>query len=401
MPDAVEVRAGLRLARRVAGIAPFRVVQILKRARELERQGRRIVHLEVGEPDFPSAPAIVEAGREALRAGRTGYTDALGLPALREAIAARYGALNIDPERIAVTTGASGALNLLAQVLVDPGAEVLVADPGYPCNGVFVDAAGGIARRVAVDRGTGFQLRRDLLAAAWTPNVAGILLASPANPTGSVLPRAELCAIGDFAANRGFVIVDEIYQGLVYGGEDAASALACNDGFFIVNSFSKYFGMTGWRLGWLVAPEWAMGAIERAAQNLYIAPPTVAQHAALAALAPAALAVHEQRRRIFARRRDLLVAGLDALGLAVAHRPEGAFYVYVDIAATGLDGETFCARLLEEFGVAATPGTDFGVHRADRHVRFAFTVAEEQIAIGLERIGQALRTFRAARSDNR
>ena len=391
---------GAKLARRVGRIAPFRVVQILERARELERAGREVVHLEVGEPDFPTAPTVVAAGIEALSAGRTGYTQALGLPALRAAVGARYG---VDAGRVAITTGASGALNLLAQVLIDPGDEVLVPDPGYPCNDVFIQAAGGVARRVPVSASTRFQLDRAALEDAWTPRTAGVLLGSPANPTGSVLRRADLVAMRDFVADRGFVIVDEIYNGLVYDADRRSvdglsaddllleSALAVDDGFFVVNSFSKYFGMTGWRLGWLVAPESAMEAIERAAQNLYIAPPSVAQYAALAALQAPALAVHEERRRIFARRREVLLAGLARLGLRVAQRPTGAFYAYADIRATGLDSETFCERLIEEFGVAVTPGTDFGTFRADEHVRFAYTVGERDIAKGIERIGEALR----------
>ena len=469
-PRAPRLRAP-KLARRVGGIAPFRVVQILERARELERTGRDIVHFEVGEPDFPTAPTVVAAGIEALSTGRTGYTQALGLPALRAAIARRYG---VEADRVAVTTGASGALNLLAQVLIDPGDEVLVADPGYPCNDVFIQAAGGVARRVPVSASTRFQLDREALEDAWTPRTAGVLLGSPANPTGSVLRRADLEAMRDFVGDRGFVIVDEIYNGLVYDAQDdpagadllLESALTVDDGIFVVNSFSKYFGMTGWRLGWLVAPGSCrrgagpsrspaegsflrgagpsrspaegsflrgagpsrspaegsflrgagpsrspaegsflrgagpsrspaegsvMDAIERAAQNLYIAPPSVAQYAALAALEAPALAVHEERRRIFSRRREVLLDGLARLGLPVAQRPTGAFYAYANIQATGFDSESFCERLIEDFGVAVTPGTDFGAFRAAEHVRFAYTVDERDIAEGIERIGEALR----------
>ena len=394
-PRAPRLRAP-KLARRVGGIAPFRVVEILERARELERAGRDVVHFEVGEPDFPTAPTVVAAGIEALSAGRTGYTQALGLPALRAAVAARCG---VEADRVAVTTGASGALNLLAQVLIDPGDEVLVADPGYPCNEVFIQAAGGVARRVPVSARTRFQIDRATLEDAWTPRTAGVLLASPANPTGSVLRRADLAAMRDFVADRGFLIVDEIYNGLVYDGVAGLpegdllheSALTIDDGIFVVNSFSKYFGMTGWRLGWLVAPGTAMDAIERTAQNLYIAPPSVAQYAALAALQAPAMKVHEERRRIFARRREVLLNGLACLGLPVAWEPTGAFYAYADIQATGLDSEAFCERLIEEFAVAVTPGTDFGAFRADEHVRFAYTVDERDIAKGLERIGEALR----------
>lgn len=386
-------RPGPKLARRVDGVAPFRVVQILERARELERRGRDVVHFEVGEPDFPTAPTVVGAAIKALSAGRTGYTQALGLPALRTAIAARYG---VDADRVAVTTGASGALNLLAQVLINPGDEVLVPDPGYPCNGVFVRAAGGVARRVPVSASSRFQLDRAALEEAWTRRTAGVLLGSPANPTGSVARRADLVAMRDFVAGRGFVVVDEIYNGLIYdvaADDDLLheSALTVDDGFFVVNSFSKYFGMTGWRLGWLIAPRAAMDAIERAAQNLYIAPPSVAQYAALAALQPPAMAVHEERRQVFARRREVLLDGLSRLGLPVAQRPTGAFYAYADIGATGIDSETFCARLIEDFGVAVTPGTDFGAFRADEHVRFAYTVDERAITKGIARIGEALR----------
>lgn len=371
-------------------------MEVLQRARQLERQGHRIVHFEVGEPDFPSAPSIVAAGIRALEAGHTGYSEALGLPALREAIAKRYADCRLDAGRVAVTTGASGALNLLAQVLVDPGDEVLVADPGYPCNKVFIAAAGGVTRRIAVDERSGFQLTRELVEAAWTDNTVGVLLASPSNPTGSSLHRDALAAIGEFVRGRGFVIVDEIYQGLVYDGDAASTALAVDDEVFIVNSFSKYFGMTGWRLGWLAAPTWAMAAVERVAQNLYIAPPTVAQYAGLEALKPPAVVTHEVRRRVFARRRDVLLEGLAALGLPAAHRPTGAFYVYVNISRTGLDAETFCTRLIEEFGVAVTPGTDFGEYRADEHVRFAFTVDERWIRLGLQRMKQALEQFAGA-----
>ncbi len=380
-----------RLAARAARIAPFRVVEILERARQLERT-RRIVHFEVGEPDFPTAPSVVDAGIRALREGRTGYTQPLGLPELREAIAARYG---IDPGRVAVTTGASAGLNLLAQTLVDPGAEVLMTDPGYPCNGVFVEAAGGLARGVPVGAETRFQMTAHAVRSAWSERTAGVLLASPANPTGSLIGRDELAAISAFVAERGFVIVDEIYRELIYGDIPAdrltGTALAVDDGVFVVGSFSKYFGMTGWRIGWLVVPDWAAPAIGRAAQNLYIAPPTPSQYAALAALEEPALSVHEERRGVFERRRAVLLDGLADLGLPAAHEPEGAFYVYVDIGALGVDAETFCHDLIENHGVAATPGTDFGAHRAERHIRFAYTVDEADIRLGLERIALALR----------
>lgn len=386
---------GVVPADRVARIAPFRVMEILTAARQLESCGRHVVHFEVGESDFQPAAPIVEAGVSALRTRRNGYTDPLGLSELREAIARRYRHLGIDAQRIAVTSGVSAALNLLTQALVNPGDEVLVTDPGYPCYSAFVETAGGAVRRLPVDASSGFQPTARQVDQAWSANTAGLMLCSPSNPVGSLLERDELAAICQQAAGRGFVIVDEIYRSLVYGDADPAfTALAVDDGCFVVNGFSKYYGMTGWRLGWIVAPAPLIDAIDRIAQNLYIAPPAVSQHAALAALGNDALAIHEQRRAVFARRRDAMLSGLEALGLPVAQPPDGGFYVYLNIASTGLGADDFCRRLLHEYGVAATPGTDFGQHRADCHVRFAFTVDEAQIALGLERLEAALAAFR-------
>ena len=386
---------GVMPAARVVRIAPFRVMEILNAARELERRGRHVVHFEVGESDFHPAAPVVEAGVSALRSWRNGYTEPLGLSDLREAIARRYRHLGIDAQRIAVTSGVSAALNLLAQALVNPGDEVLVADPGYPCYGAFVETAGGRVRRLPVDANSGFQPTARQIDRAWSENTAGVILSSPSNPVGSLLGRDELAAICRQVAGKGFVIIDEIYQGLVYGDADPAfTALAVDDGCFVVNGFSKYYGMTGWRLGWIVAPAGLIDAIDRLAQNLYISPPAVSQHAALAALGDDALAIHEHRRDVFARRRDAMLLGLEALGLPAAQRPDGGFYVYANIASTGLGTEQFCRRLLHEYGVAATPGTDFGQHRAECHARFSFTVDETQIALGMERLEAALAAFR-------
>ena len=279
------------------------------------------------------------------------------------------------------------------QILVNPGDEVLIADPGYPCNGAFVEAAGGTVRGVPVGATTRFQLTREVLAAAWRPNTAGVLLASPSNPVGSTLTAAELAAISSFAAGRGFVVMDEIYRGLVYDGDGTPPCLGRGRRLLRRQQLLEilWHDRLAARLGGRA--EWAMDALDRVAQNLYLAPPTVAQHAALAALTPAAVAVHEERRQIFRRRRDVLLAGLDELGLPAVYRPDGAFYVYADISRTGLDADDLCARLIEEFGVATTPGTDFGTHRASDHVRFAFTVDEREIRIGLDRLGIALRKF--------
>ena len=383
-------------ARRLAQIAPFRVVELLERAKALEAAGHEVVHLEVGEPDFPTAPDIVAAGHAALDAGATKYTQALGIPELRSRIARHYrewAGVEVDPARVVVTAGASAGLLLLSALLLDAGDELLLTDPGYPCNEVFARLVNGVPVAVPVVPEEAFRLTPERAAAAWTAATRGMLVASPANPTGTVLSVADLQALAALARDRGgFLLLDEIYQGLTYDGDAPGyrSGLAVAEDIYVLNSFSKYFGMTGWRLGWMVVPDDAVEPVSRLAQNLFISPPSLAQHAALAAFEPGAMAVHEARRQQFARRRDVLCAGLDRLGFEVPLRPAGAFYVYVDIGGTGMDALAFCRRLLEEYRVAVTPGIDFGAHRAERYVRFAFTTSEAHIELGIERIGAAL-----------
>jgi len=379
---------------------PFRVMEVLKRARELEREGRRVIHFEVGEPDFPTASVIVEAGKRALDDGHTGYTEALGIPELRNAIAddyrSRFG-INIESSRIAVTSGASGALNLLFSVLLNPGDQVLMSDPGYPCNEAFIRLVGGEPIRMPVDQRTGYQPTVERVKEDWTADTVGVILATPSNPTGAMIQTAQLEAINDFVVERqGFVMVDEIYQGLVYEpdmDEVATSSLAIDPGLIVVNSFSKYFGMTGWRLGWCVVPDLLIEALERAAQNLYIAPSIVAQYAALAAYSREGFGVSEERRLRFQRRRDLMYEGLLDAGLEVPLKARGACYLYANVSSFGIDAETFCARLIEEYQVAVTPGTDFGSYRAQDHVRFAYTANEQDIRRGVEQVGHAVRRF--------
>ncbi|HBP15371.1 MAG TPA: aminotransferase [Gammaproteobacteria bacterium] len=376
-------------------------MEVLKRAREIEREGRRVIHFEVGEPDFPTASVIVEAAKRALDDGHTGYTEALGIPELRNAIAddyrLRFG-INIESRRIAVTSGASGALNLLFSVLLNPGDKVLMSDPGYPCNEAFVRVVGGEPIRMPVDESTGYQPTVEIVKERWTADTVGVVLATPSNPTGSMIQKEQLESINDFVAEReAFVLVDEIYQGLVYEPDldaVATSSLAIDPELIVVNSFSKYFGMTGWRLGWCVVPDSLIEALERAAQNLYIAPSIVAQYAALAAYSPEGFGVSEERRTRFQRRRDLMYRGLCDAGLEVPLKPEGAIYLYANISSCGLDSETFSSRLIEEYQVAVTPGTDFGSHRAHEYVRFAYTAAEDDIRRGSEIIGRAVRRFR-------
>lgn len=363
-------------ARRAADIEPFRVMDVLARAHALEAAGRRVVHLEIGEPDFTAPDAVVEAGVRALRDGRTAYTAALGLPALREAIAAHYArlfGLQLDPARVVLTAGASGGLLLTLAMYVDPGDEVLVPDPGYPGYRHFVRAFEGVPRPLALPAQSGYQPTLDLVRAAWTVRTKGLLLGSPSNPTGTVVDAAELSRIAQFVAERGGVLIaDEIYQGLVYGAPPA-TALGLPGEVVLVNSFSKYFCMTGWRLGWVVLPSARVRDFEKLAQHFFICAPSAAQYAALAAFAPDTLGVLEERRREFERRRDFLVPALERAGLAVPARPAGAFYVYADCGKFGLDATDFALALLEEAGVAATPGLDFGAHGTLRSLRFAYT----------------------------
>lgn len=378
-------------AGRLSRIEPFHVMDILARARAMEAQGRSIVHMEIGEPDFPTADGIVQAGVAALQAGHTHYTPALGLPELREAIAASYiPSARPDPGRVAVTPGASGALQLIFAALVDPGDQVLMADPGYPCNRHFVRLFEGEAVTVPVDASTAYQLNADLIRRHWTPRTVAVLLASPSNPTGTVIPPAEMAEIVRVVEKLGGVlIVDEIYHGLVYGGE-AATALSYSPGVFVVNSFSKYYGMTGWRLGWLVAPVSHLPAIEKLAQNIFLASNTIAQYAALAAFSPAVQSELLRRRDIFHERRDFLLPALRGLGFAIPVEPQGAFYLYADCSRFASDSRAFALDLLGRAGVAITPGVDFGSYRAAQHLRFSYANTLDNLHEGVSRMGRYL-----------
>ncbi|XOV83452.1 MAG: aminotransferase class I/II-fold pyridoxal phosphate-dependent enzyme [bacterium] len=387
----------MRFAERVNLIQPFRVMEVVRRAAEFEAQGRRVVHFEVGEPDFATAEPIVDAGRQALRDGRTKYTEATGIVALREAISSHYAQLDIQvpPNRIIVTSGASGGLTLLAALLLNPGDELLITDPGYPCNEVFARLAGGVPKSIPVAASNLFQPTLAQVESYWSADTRGVLFASPANPTGTMLPAQTLQAIAGFvAAQDGFFILDEIYQGLT---PDAVyrSGLALAENLFVLNSFSKFFGMTGWRLGWLVVPEEAVEGVTKLAQNLFIAPSSPAQYAALAAFSEAAMQIHFSRAEQFTQRARLLTQGLQQLGFSIPVQPQGAFYLYVDVSHTGLPALEFCRRLLEEFQVAVTPGEDFGANSDQKFVRFAFTTDEASIVLGLERLQLALQQWSA------
>jgi aspartate/methionine/tyrosine aminotransferase len=378
----------------MAEIEPFHVMALLARARELEAQGRSIIHMEIGEPDFPTPEPIIRAGVRALEKGELFYTPTRGLPQLREAIAgyyrSRYG-VALAPSRILVTTGASAALMLACAALIDPGDEVLLADPGYPANRHFVRVVEGVPRAVPVDAASGYQLAPTHLERHWGPRTVAALVATPSNPTGTLISSERLSAMAELAREKGgTLIVDEIYHGLVYEGE-YTTALAFADDVFIINSFSKYFNMTGWRLGWMVVPEAYAPEIDKLAQNLYLAAPTPAQHAALAAFEPETLAILESRRQEFQARRDYLVPALRGLGFDIPVMPQGAFYIYAGCRRLTQDSFGFARDLLEQAGVAITPGIDFGSNAPERHVRFAYTNSIERLREGVSRIAEFLR----------
>ena len=365
----------MKTAARMDGIAPFHVMDILARAQMLQAAGRDIIHLEIGEPDFATPQPIIEAGIAALRAGHTHYTGALGLPALREAIAGFYGTrwqATVAPTHILVTPGASGALLLALGLLAGPGDDVLMADPGYPCNRHFAQFCNARAITIPVDADSGFQLTLQHIERHATPATRAVLIASPSNPTGTAISAAELARIHDWCGAHGVaLIVDEIYLALTYDGDEHSAARW--DDVFIVNSFSKYFLMTGWRLGWLVAPAWAMEGLERLAQNLFLAASTPAQHAALAAFSSASLKELESRKAELHARRDYLMPALRACGFGIPVQPQGAFYIYADCRTLTEDSFILAQTLLETIGVATTPGLDFGQHHAQHYLRIAYT----------------------------
>lgn len=376
----------------MAGIEPFRVMDVMSRAAALEREGRSIIHMEVGEPDFPTPEPVRRAAAQALAGGPLPYTVALGLPELRQAIArfyrTRYG-LELPPERVVVTAGSSGALLLVMAALLDPGAELLMADPGYPCNRQFARTVNGVPVGIPVGPDSGWQLAPEQVEARWTDRTAAVLVASPANPTGTLIDPAALRGIHEVVQRRGGrLVVDEIYHGLTYG-PDPRTALEVSDGVFVVNSFSKYFDMTGWRLGWLVSPPGYVRELEKLAQNLFICPSTLAQRAALAAFLPETLEVLEARRRELGARRDLIVPALREMGFDVPVTPEGAFYVYAGCGRLAPDSGSFALEILERAGVAVTAGLDFGRNQPERHLRFSYTTSIENLREAMER----LRTF--------
>ena len=388
----------MRTAARLDHIEPFYVMECAKAAAELARSPacheRPMIFLNIGEPDFTAPPLVREAAERALRDGRTQYTDATGLPALRERIsgwyAQRFG-LDIAPARIVVTAGASAALQLACLALVDRGDEVLMPDPSYPCNRHFVAAADGVPVLLPSGPGQRFQLDAAGVEAAWTPRTRGVLLASPSNPTGTSIDPQEMGRIvAAVRARGGFTMVDEIYLGLSYDDRFGHSALAHGADVISINSFSKYFSMTGWRLGWLVLPESLVPAIEKLAQNLFICASTIAQRAAMACFEPDSIAEYERRRSEFKARRDVVVPALNAMGLSVPVLPDGAFYAWADCSAHASSSWDFVFDVMRQAHVALTPGRDFGRHGSERWVRLSYANAMPQLQEALSRLSHWL-----------
>ena len=382
-----------KLAARVAEIAPFHVMEVQTAARALEAAGRTVIHMEIGEPDFPTpAPVLAEAQR-AIGQGDIYYTSALGLPELRAAIAQHYAdqyAVAVDPERVIVTAGSSAALLLVNALIVNRDDRVLLADPGYPCTRHFVRVLEGEPVGIPVGPASNYQLTAALIEQNWSPATRAVLVASPSNPTGTSITQDELKrVVATVDRLGGRLIVDEIYLGLTYD-HAPRSALELADDAFVISSFSKYFNMTGWRLGWVVAPKHHVRDLEKLAQNLYISPPTPSQRAALACFRLDTLALLEERRLEFRARRDLLVPALRSLGFGIPVTPDGGFFVYADCSKFGADSERFCRDVLEGAGVAITPGIDFGRHRANAHVRFAYTIGQAKIEEGIQRLARFL-----------
>ena len=384
----------LQFAARMAHIEPFEVMEIQTLARECEAKGMDVIHLEIGEPDFRTPAPIVEAAKRALDGQPMFYTSALGLMELREAISRFYKdryRLDVPASRIIVTAGSSAALLLAFGVLLDPGDEVLQADPSYPCNRHFARTLGAVPRLVPVGPESRYQMTAEVARRHWTPATKVAMVATPANPTGTMLTPQEIASLAALTREKGAtLVVDEIYHGLVYDGQPPHSALEAGDDVFVINSFSKYWQMTGWRLGWMVAPQRYVREIEKLAQNLFISPSTLAQHAALACFAPETLAIVESRRRELDERRRFLIPALEGLGFRVPVVPQGAFYVYADSCALAPDSFALARSILTRAGVAVTPGKDFGRHEPERHIRIAYTQTVARLKEAVARIGRLL-----------
>ena len=401
----------MRISQRAQRIEPFYVMEVAKAASSLALEFADstdpMIFLNIGEPDFTAPPLVRDAAASAVSRGITQYTQATGLQALREKISGWYASrfkVDVAPERIIITAGASAALHLACLALIEAGDEILMPDPSYPCNRHFVSAAEGRSVLIPTTAEERFQLTRDKVEAAWTDQTRGVLLASPSNPTGTSIAPEELQRIHEFVhARGGITLIDEIYLGLSYEERFGHTALAMpgelGRSVISINSFSKYFNMTGWRLGWLVVPDELVPVVERIAQNLFICPSTIAQHAALACFEAESLAEYECRRSEFKARRDYFIPQLNRLGLTVPVMPDGAFYAYADcsslvekwgIAGARPDGTggswDFAFELMKRAHLAVTPGRDFGQAAPARFVRFSTANSMEQLKTAVARL---------------
>jgi len=373
--------------RRIDRIEPFRVMQLLERARELETQGRRIVHMEIGEPDFPTPASVIQAAKRRLDTGGNFYTPSTGAPELQQALSGWYAreyGVQIAPERILITPGASGAFNLIYNVLLEPSESVLLPDPGYPCQRNFIRLAGGEPVLLPVGPDTRYHLSHRDVEQHWRKQTRAAVVISPGNPTGTLIEERQLADIAAACRERGgYFISDEIYHGLTYGIK-AACALQFDDQAIVVNGFSKRWAMTGWRIGWIIVPEALIDPCRRVMQNIFIAAPTLSQYAAIAALD--AQADVEAMRTAYDERRRYLLAELPTLGFDIVVEPQGAFYIYANAEKLTDDSCAFCWQLLEETGVAITPGEDFGAYRAASHVRFSYATDLDSLREGTRRM---------------
>ena len=383
----------MKIAARASAAQPFYAMSIGERAGILQAEGHSIAKLSLGEPDFGAPPAVREEMCRVMDGRPLPYSPALGLLALREAIAGFYRdrhGVEVDPARIVVTTGASSALLLVAAATTQAGDDVVIADPSYPCNRQLVETYGGRIVLAPTSPASRYQMDRAAAEAAWTPQTSAVMLATPSNPTGTSIPFEELASICALARERGaWRIVDEIYLGLADPGEDgtpARTVLEADPEAIVVNSFSKYFGMTGWRLGWAILPEELVTPAENLAVNYFLCASTPVQQAALAAFSPESISVCEQRRQELLARRSIVLDGLQRIGLPVPVLPDGAFYVYFDVSSTGLDAQTFCHRALEEAHVALTPGQDFSTTTAHSHVRLSYAASRDELHEGMKRL---------------
>ena len=389
------------MSRRAREAQPFRAMVFGERADEMIARSISVIKLSLGEPDFGAPPAVRDAMREQYDGRALPYTAALGLPELRRAIADFYHErhhVDIDPRRIVITAGGSAALLLATALTVDPGDEVIVADPSYPCNRELIRSFEGVVVDVPTSADTRFHLNAELVDRAWSERTKAVMVTSPSNPTGTTIDFDVLKGVCDLARFRGaWRIIDETYLDLADrepDGSEVRSALLADPDAIICNSFSKFFGMTGWRLGWAVVPEYTIEAVDDLATNYYLCAHTPTQHAALACFTPESLAVCEERRQELLARRRIVVSGLERIGLPLEVVPNGAFYAYFSVAGTGLDAWTFCERALEEAHVALTPGRDFGPATADTHVRLSYAASREALTEGLSRLGKFVASLR-------